>query len=404
MNWSLSFAARVSQRRLAIANAAAVGSLYLNQALLGSASAHLPASVWLALIPFATLAGYAAGVALIAFGPSRRRLSVSGHLGFLAAALLAAAVAPDAPSLVFASVCVGLGAAVAQRVLAAAADLAGPAAAGQAIGRVIACGLLAALLVKLSGAGLAAFAGWRTVFVAVAACVAMAGLVLRSPHCARAVLLPGITALDLWRSSALLRRVALQQAALFAAFQAAWLLALTALPADERCFVVVGGGCAGLLAALRAGRLSDRADRGRVALGGSAMMALAAAVILPAAYGTASGLVRVALLLAGMACIDGGLQVALVANQARAQAIRPDLRSRCAALLTMTGSLGGGAGAGSAYWLSTQFGAGTALALVAALAGMGLACSLLPAHRVRRPHAVTNPPERQIILGTTSTL
>ncbi len=368
---------RGSGHGLSVANAVAVGSLYLNQALLQSAAAGLPRSGWLALVPLATLAGYAVGVGVIAFAPPSGRVSISCHLALLALALLAAAGAPNAPVLAVASLGVGLGAAVAQRLLAAAAALAGPAAAGRSIGRLIACALAAVLLVKLLGAGLAVWVGWRWVFAAASACAAAAGLALRAQAASSPAPL-AITAWDLWCSSSLLRRIAVQQAALFGAFQAAWLLVLTTLPADQRSLAVIGGGCAGLLAAVRAGWQSDRGDRAGVALTGSVVILAASAVILPLAYGMALEPARLVLLLVGMAGIDAGLQVALVANQARAQAIRPDLRSRCAALLTVFGSLGGGVAAALAWWLLTRFGLMAALTVVAGSACAGLGCSFWP--------------------------
>ena len=375
---------------LMAANGAAVGGLYLTQALLQPAAANLPPSAWLALVPLATLAGYGGGVSLIAFGPASSCLPISRHLGGLALAFVAAAMAPTAPLLALAAAGVGLGAAVAQRLLAAAAHLAGPAAAGSAIGRVVACGLMAVLLVKLLGAGLADRVGWRGVCVAAAGCAVLASLLLRRPSQPVAAAAPRVTAVNLWCSSALLRRIAWQQAALFAAFQASWLIALTALPPSERFFVVMGGGSVGLLAALQAGSLADRADPGRIVLAGSAAIAVSAAVILPLGYGLAVGPVRTVVLLAGMACVDAGLQVALVANQARAQAIRPDLRSRCAALLTVAGSLGGGLGGGAAYWLYLQAGWAAALALVAGLANVGVLLSLWPLRRVSKVGCKTN--------------
>ncbi len=361
---------------LMAANGTAVGALYLTQALLQPAAANLPPSAWLALIPLASLAGYGGGVSLIAFGPASGWLPISRHLLCLALAFAVAAMAPNAPLLALAGAGIGLGAAVAQRLLAAAAHLAGPAAAGRAIGRVIACGLTAVLLVKLLGAGAAAIVGWRGVCEAAAACALLAAVVLRSPKQPAAAAPLRVTALNLLRGSVLLRRIAWQQAALFAVFQASWLIALTALPPSERFLVVMGGGSAGLLAALRAGWLADRGDPGRVVLAGSALMVVSAALLLPLGYAMAGGLLQTLVLLLGMAGVDAGLQVALVANQARAQAIRPELRSRCAAVLTVAGSLGGGIGAGAAYWLYLHVGWIGALALVAAAACAGAALSL----------------------------
>ena len=119
---------------------------------------------------------------------------------------------------------------------------------------------------------------------------------------------------------------------------------------------------------------------------GAAAMVLAAAVLLPAAY-LATGAGRVLLLMAGMALVDAGLQLALVANQARVQALLPAARSRLAALLTVCGAAGGALGAGAGYALWRHAGWAPAIGLAAAAGAVGLACSLLRAERRRQPAA-----------------
>jgi predicted MFS family arabinose efflux permease len=325
-------------------------------------------------------------VALIAFGPSLGgRFSIERHLVCLALALGVAGAAPGVGVLAFGSLFIGAGAAVAQRLLATAAQVAGPAASGTAIGRVVACALIAVLGVKLFGAGLAQAVGWRQVFYLAIAAVMLANLfsaVSRPAEAPRSAAPASETIASLWRSSALLRRATLQQAALFAAFNAAWMIALVQVQPGERAAAVIGGGCAGLVAAMVAGRFSDRGNRGDVALMGAVALLLAAAVVLPVAYGLGAGWARTALLLVGMGMVDGGLQIALVANQARVQALRPAMRSRLAATLTVYGSLGGALGAGTSYWLWAGFGWPAALGFTAVAACLGVACSVLPAARV----------------------
>ena len=364
---------------LALANGAAVATIYLNQAIVRSIAASFPQSAWLSLLPTATLAGYAAGVGCIAFGPSARGLlSLERHLGLLAAALMAAGMARSLPALVAASFFIGCGAAVAQRLLATAAELAGPAAAGTAIARVVCCALTAVLGIKLVAASVAEADGWRCIFFAAAAVVFTAGLLTfvtrgKPGRPLRRTSGPGV--LMLWRANPLLRSAAIQHASLFAAYNAGWMVVLIEMAAHERPAVVIGGGMAGLLAALLAGRLTDRGSPWRVVLLGSVAMVCATLVAVPFGYSMAPGYARILMLVGGMAMIDAGLQFALVANQARVQALQPAMRSRLAATLTIFGSLGGAFGAGAAYWLWARFGWEAAIAMALAAALIGIGCS-----------------------------
>jgi len=380
---------------LAAANAACVASLYWNQALVQSMAAAFPASApLLSLIPMLTLAGYASGVAVIAFAPAAGgKLSTGRLLTLLVVALLAAGAAPNVPILAVVSFVIGFGAAAAQRLIANAARLGGPDRAGIAIGVVLGAALLAILGVRLAGDTLAHLIGWRAVFYAAAACVGVSGLVGVAAGATHEPSFPAPSVADpmraLWRGSPLFRWATFQQMALFAAYNAAWMIALIEVPARERSLVVIGGCGAGLVAALGAGRLVDRLRQRDVPRVGAVAVLVAAALLLPVAYSAAPGVYRVALLLPGMALLDGGLQFALVANQARVQALMPTSRSRLAATLTVAGSFGGGIGAGASFWLWQRAGWPAALA-VAAVAGLcGLACSLRRAAEERRAAART---------------
>ena len=360
---------------LATANAAAVAALYWNQAIATSIADEFPDSAgFVSLIPFATLAGYAAGVGTIAFVPSALgRVSMRLHLALLAAALFACSLAPNLPLTVMSSVLVGAGSAVAQRLLAAAGRLAGPNRAGAAIGMMIAAALVAVLGVRLAGDVLAKLMGWRTVLMLAGACVAMPVLFGRitipAPETSITVLSRAV------RHSPVLWRAALQQAGLFAAYSAGWMTLLIELPAQQRVPVIIGGGIAGLLAAMLSGRLTDRFGHDDVAgVGATAVMA-AASLLLPAAYATSQAATRGLLLLAGMMLLDAGLQAALVANQARVQALLPAARTRLAALVTVCGALGGALGAGTAYWLWHRFGWGAAISVAVVAGALGFACS-----------------------------
>ena len=378
-----------------MANATAVTALYWNQTLLQEIGASFPSRHVLSLLPMLTLAGYATGVAVIAFGPAARgRSPVLYHLGLLVAALLAAGAAPN--GIILAACCcfVGAGAAVAQRSLACAAQLVSPQAAGATIGLVIAGSLLGVLGVRLFGTALGHCVGWRAVFLLAACATSMALLAValtKAGHTPVATLTNARTGIfGLWRAQPLLRRAAVQQAALFAAYSAGWMLALVQMAPGERSCAVIGGGLAGLAAALAAGRLSDRFGRVDLARAGAAAMLLAAAVLLPVGYATAAGPLRTLLLLLGMVLVDAGLQTALVVNQARVQALDPLMRSRLAATLTVCGSLGGAFGAGSAFWLWRVLDDRAALGVAIAASAAGLLCSRVAGRaRPPRPAAAT---------------
>ena len=388
---------------LVAANSASVAALYWSQTLVSEIAADFSEAGMSSLVPAVTLAGYATGAALIAFGPAAwGRSSIERHLLLLVIALAAVASAPNVATVIMASYFVGCGSSVAQRLLATAAQLVGPAAAGRAIGGVI-CGSLTAVLgVRLIGQGLGQTFGWRPVFLIAAATVAVSGFLAFATRATRASPTEAATAPStfqaLWRSHALLRRAAFQQAALFAAFNAGWMTVLVEIPAHERPMVVLGGCCAGLAAALAAGRLADRPGQRHVTTLGAAAMLVSASLLLPIAYGTVTGSSQTLLLIVGMALLDAGMQVALVSNQARVQALQPFARVRLAATLTVCGFLGGACGAGAGYWLTQAFNWQAAIGFAAVAACLGLACSLLPAMGkqswVRRPglqpYAVSN--------------
>ncbi len=126
--------------------------------------------------------GYVAGLILIVpLGDlmENRRLIVLTVLGG-AAALVLAALAPDAPVFLLASLLVGLGSVAAQMLVPVAAHLAPPAERGRVVGEVMS-GLLAGILLSRPVASLIYVAlGWRAVFAgAAAAMLVLAGVLDR---------------------------------------------------------------------------------------------------------------------------------------------------------------------------------------------------------------------------------
>lgn len=363
---------------LAGANAASVAALYLGQVLAQSIAEEFPTSAAsLSLIPGATLAGYAVGASVTAFNlAGKTKLSVPAHLGLLAAALCSAGLAPTATALAVASLAVGAGAAVAQRLLAAAGSLGGAAQGGLFIGKTICAALTAILGTRLAGDVLAQLIGWRVTFVLAGVVVAWFGIL---NYWVRAIgeplrLIPSTASATssglvgpLWRRSTLLRWAVFQHGAMFAAYNLAWMTILVEVPALERAPVVIVGCGTGIVMALLSGYCVDRLVGRDLARYGAGAVAVATIFLLPIAYSSVPGAARALILLPGMALLDGGLQVALVANQARVQSLSPDTRPRLAALLTVCGSLSGAAGAGLGYGLWQHFGWQAAIGLAASL-------------------------------------
>lgn len=189
---------------LASAAGIAVANIYYNQPMLGLIEEDLPGRLT-GLIPTATQFGYACGLfLLVPLGDivERRRLIVL-QFGFLAIALVLAALAPNALLVVLASLVVGLSATVAQQIVPLAAHLSPPERRGAVVGMVLA-GILTGILLSRTLAGfVATHAGWREMFwLGVAMALAAGGL--------------------MWREFPALRLAAMTQALVFAAFTVFW--------------------------------------------------------------------------------------------------------------------------------------------------------------------------------------
>ena len=133
---------------MAIACGVAAANIYYNQPMLGIMEAAFPGQVTvIGLVPTAAQLGFAAGLlALVPLGDrfDRRRLILI-QLAALTLSLAAAALAPDAWSLLVASVFVGATSSVAQQIVPFAAELAEPSRRGATIG-IVMSGLLCGIL------------------------------------------------------------------------------------------------------------------------------------------------------------------------------------------------------------------------------------------------------------------
>ena len=116
---------------MAIACGVAAANIYYNQLMLGIMEAAFPGKATvIGLVPTATQLGFAAGLLLLVPLGDRfeQRSLILIQFAALALSLAAAALAPDAWSLVVASVFVGVTSSVAQQIVPFAAELAEPSA------------------------------------------------------------------------------------------------------------------------------------------------------------------------------------------------------------------------------------------------------------------------------------
>jgi len=152
---------------MAIACGVAAANIYYNQPMLGIMEAAFPGQVTvIGLVPTATQLGFAAGLLLLVPLGDRfdRRRLILIQLAALTLSLAAAALAPDAWSLVVASALVGGTASVAQQIVPFAAELATPSRRGATIG-IVMSGLLCGILFGRALAGAVGdHYGWRATY------------------------------------------------------------------------------------------------------------------------------------------------------------------------------------------------------------------------------------------------
>lgn len=373
-------------------NALAVMSLYMPQIVLPAVLPDVSSKQeWLSIT--AVFLGYCAGNAITVFNivPLISR-STKSHLVLLSVALLLTTAAPTMPAFTVACFLTGVGASAAQRLLGLAAHRAGPSRAGNAVTGCVAAALLAVLGLRVWGKELASALGWRTMFVLMSvpfigwSCIGRSAVGRAAFEGARPATTQDtpVDAIRLILSSAVLRGSMAQQAMVFATYSAAWILLAAQLAPGERATASFWGPLAGVVCLLGSGILIGR---GRIQwlnqLGNAAMFVPGCPLLLLAYAGVAGAtgwisLNPLMLLPLGMAVIDAGMQVTLITNQTRVQAIAPASRGRLASLLTISGSLGGAFGGGFSQFLWQHYGWQAALALVTVTAASGLFVACAP--------------------------
>ena len=352
----------------------AVATLYLNQTLVGFAAHDLQSDVVVRYMPAATLLGYASCVAYCS--TMARDLSEPGallrHWLLLAVALGASGLAPSAATLVAACFVVGAGAALTQRLLCCATAAMPGVKRSATIGWIIAFGLCGIVATRCCGMAVSELIGWRAVFwlQAAAACIAaiVSVTVAKQGHVSAAgpkIPLPSVRAI--WRGERPLRQAAIQQAAVFAAFNMSWAAFMGVghpagvAPSPKLALVALCGAAT----AIAAGRWCARWRADNVASAGVLAITIASVALgswLDSRYACL-----------GMALLDCGTQAALVSNQARAQAAAVGLpmRGRFAACLTAISFTGGAIGSATGYWLLQRNPPTTLWLLAAVIAACG---------------------------------
>jgi predicted MFS family arabinose efflux permease len=370
----------------------AVASLYYSQPMLGVLGADIGASVGtIGLVPTLTQLGYALGILLLAPLGDRfdRRRIILAKAAALVAALLVAAAAPSITLLLVASLAIGVAATMAQDIVPAAATLAPEAQRGKVVGTVMTGLLLGILLSRVVSGFVAEHFGWRSMFLAAAASVALIGLAAwrglprfkPSTQLAYGALLA--TLATLWRRHGRLRRATLAQALLSVGFSAFWsTLAVMLHGAPFHLGSAAAGafglaGAAGALAAPLAGRLADRRGPELVTRLGAALVALSFAAMALAPLLTPPA--QLALLVACAVGFDLGVQATLVAHQTIVYGIDPGARSRLNAVLFVGMFIGMALGAALGSLLLATWGWLAVTTLAAATALAALAVRLWPA-------------------------
>jgi predicted MFS family arabinose efflux permease len=365
---------------LAFICGAAVANLYYAQPLLHTISRAFSVSSGKAgLLVTASQAGYVLGLALLVpLGDllERRRL-IAVILVISAGALGLAAAAPSFAVFAIAVAIVGVGAVVAQVIVAMSSSLAGGAERGRVVGTVMS-GLLIGILVARTISGIvAALLGWRAVFVMAAVAMLILACLLRcvlprvppTERLSYPKLLRSVLALV--RGEPLLRQRMLIGATAFGCFSVLWtsVAFLLAGPPYHYGNAVIGlfglAGLAGALIAPVAGRLSDR-GHGRMAMTGSIFVLLLSWGAL--AFGKSS----VAALIVGIVLLDLGAQAMHISNQSAIYTLHGQARSRLTTAYMVAYFLGGVvlSAATSALYASDGWPAVCVLGVATAAVGM----------------------------------
>lgn len=352
---------------LAAASGLIAANIYYAQPLIGPISAALSLPPKAAgLIVTLMQIGYGAGLLLIAPLADRvenRRLAL-GAIGLAALGLLGAALSAQAATFLACALLIGLGSVAVQVLMPLAAHMAPAATRGRVVGEVTTGLSLGIMLSRPVASFIAASSSWRTVFfaatagmVAIAAVLALA-LPKRQPtaQVRYGALLASMVRLAL--TTPVLRRRALYQSCLFAAFSLFWtttpLLLTDAFHLTQRGIALFAlAGVSGAIAAPIAGRIADR-GHSRVATG-LAILTVAVAFLVTDLAPAGSAL-ALTLLVGAAILVDFGLQANLVVGFRAIFALGAESRGRLNGLYIASFFAAGALGSALGAWAYAQGG------------------------------------------------
>jgi predicted MFS family arabinose efflux permease len=319
---------------LATACGLAVANLYFAQPILDLLATAFHTSQGAATTAVTVIQiGYAIGlVLLLPMGDlvENRRLT-SAMLVVTSAALVVAGSAQNLGVFLAASVLIGVTSVVAQILIPFAAHLAPDESRGRIVGWVGSGLLIGILLARTLSSWAAAAWGWRAIFFISAGLMLVMALVLffllpaRKPDHTGSYRTLMASVLELVRTQPVLRRRAICQALMFAAFSGYWTGIAYQLigehgftQAQLGLFALVGA--VGVVAAPISGRIADRGDR--YASGIALLIGVAAMVVAHFGGGSVLWLGLAAVLL------DIGMTAHQTLSQREIYQLRPDARAR----------------------------------------------------------------------------
>ena len=354
---------------LAAGTGLAVASLYYAQPMLGILGSDIGASdSEIGMVPMLTQLGYALGILLLAPLGDRydRRNIILIKAAVLTLGLLLAGTSSGLGLLLVASLVIGVSATLAQDLVPAAASLAAERHRGKVVGMVMTGLLLGILLSRVLAGFVAEQLGWRLMFVAAAASIALIGVALwrglprfqPTTQLAYSALLASLG--KLLQQYPALRRAALAQGLLSISFSAFWSTLAVMLHGEPFHFGSAAAGAfglagaAGALAAPLAGRIADRRGPELVTRLGAILSAVSFAAMAFAPLLSTNA--QLWLLIIGAVGFDLGTQAALVSHQSIVYSLDPGARSRLNAILIVGMFIGMATGAALGSLLLAQFG------------------------------------------------
>ena len=358
----------------------AVANLYYAQPLLPSIarSFHTPSGTTTLIVTGAQV-GYGLGLALLVpLGDMliRRRL-VPGILVVSAAALFAAALAPNIGFLIAAAAVAGVCSVAAQILVPFGAQLADDTNRGQVVGTIMSGLLIGVLLARTFSGLIAQAAGWRAVYAVGGALVLILVAILSRalpsedarPHLDYPELLGSVV--HLMRSEPVLRLRSTFGGLLFAAFGVLWtslafLLSASPYHYSEAVIGLFGLlGASGALMASLSGRLADRGHERLVTGASLAVTAGSFGLLFLGAH-------QLWALIAGIIVADLGIQSVHIQNQQLIFAIDPNARSRLNTGYMVCYFVGGAIGSSTAGLVYSGGGWSGVVVLGAAYSGAAL--------------------------------